>query len=164
MDIKRSMTAERIASLYSWDIFTLYLSDLATKAKLQNELLILEQFQEQFNWKVDLTSVLNKPYDALVLTDSEVKIMWVNGGFTKMTGYPKKEAIGKSPKMLQGKNTLNSSREFIRTSLTHGREFSAEIINYRKTGCEYLCQVEIHPIFDHAHVLRHYLALEKEIR
>ena len=164
MDIEGSLKADLIAPLHCWDIFSMHLAELAIKGKKQTELAILEQYHDSHNWNINLEKVLDEPYEALVLTDSNVCIQWVSDGFISMTGYPKNEVIGKSPKMLQGKNTTSSSRKYIRQKLYDQNAFAAEVVNYRKTGEEYFCRVEIHPIFNVSNNLCHYLALEQEIK
>ncbi len=164
MDIEGSLKADLIAPLHCWDIFSMHLTNLAIKGKTQVELANLQKYQHRYDWNIDLEKTLNAPYEALVLTDSVVCIQWVSDGFTRMTGYSKKEVIGKSPKMLQGINTTKLSRDRVRQKLFDPNPFTEEIVNYRKTGEEYICRVEIHPIFNTSNHLSHYLALEQEIK
>jgi PAS domain S-box-containing protein len=164
MDIEGTLKADLIAPLHCWDIFSMHLAKMAMKGKKQAELSILEQYRDRYQWNINLEQVLDSSYEALVLTDSGVCIKWVSEGFTKMTGYQKKEAIGKSPKMLQGINTTRSSRDRVRQKLYGPNAFTENIVNYRKTGEEYICRVEIHPLFNNSNNLCHYLALEQEIK
>jgi PAS domain S-box-containing protein len=164
MDIEGTLKADLIAPLHCWDIFSMHLAELAVKGKKRSELSILEQYQNRYHWNINLEKVLDASYQALVLTDSGVCIQWVSDGFSKMTGYPKKEAIGRSPKMLQGLNTSELSRDRVRQKLFGQDAFAEDIVNYRKTGEEYVCRVEIHPIFNNSNKLCHYLALEQEIK
>jgi PAS domain S-box-containing protein len=164
MDIKGILKADLIAPLHCWDIFSMHLAKLAIKGKRQAELENLQEYQNRYGWTINLGKVLDAQYEALVLTDWCVRIQWVSDGFTRMTGYPKKEAIGRSPKMLQGLNTTELSRDRVRQKLFGKDVFIEDIVNYRKTGEEYVCRVEIHPIFNKSNNLCHYLALEQEIK
>lgn len=97
---------------------------------------------------------------AVILTDSERRIQWVNDDFTNITGYTFEEVIGQKPSILQGKNTTKSSIERIRKGLEGLAPFKADIINYRKDGEEYLCRLVIHPIFNIEDQLTNFIAFE----
>ncbi|MDC6383942.1 PAS domain-containing protein [Flagellimonas taeanensis] len=102
-------------------------------------------------------------YDALVITDPYQNIVWVSDGFQEMTGYPKKHVLGKRPSFLQGPRTSKVSKQQIRNGLEQDRHFAGSILNYRKNGESYLCQIKIVPIYDSKSVLVNFLALEKEL-
>ena len=71
---------------------------------------------------------------AVVLTNAEKNILWVNSFFTSMTGYTLDEAVGKKPSFLQGPGTEEYQREYIRQKLNELVPFKANITNYRKNG------------------------------
>ena len=150
--------------LHSWDIFSTHLLELFKKSEASVDLSALKQYQDRFEWSIDLKQTLDTPYDALVLTDQEIAIQWVNQGFVQMTGYAKTEVLGRSPKMLQGTNTSKSSRDRVRQQLYGQQAFSEDLVNYRKNGDEYVCRVQIHPIYNTSNNLCHYLALENELK
>ena len=97
---------------------------------------------------------------AVILTNSERRILWVNDDFTKITGYKFEEVIGRKPNILQGENTEKEAIEEIRAGLKRKVSFKAEITNYRKDGEEYLCKLLIHPIFGLNGKLTNFLAFE----
>ena len=97
---------------------------------------------------------------AVILTDSERRIQWVNDDFTNITGYTFEDVIGQKPSILQGRNTTRSSIEHIRKGLENLTPFKADIINYRKDGEEYLCRLVIHPIFNIDDELTNFIAFE----
>ncbi len=165
LDHKETDKAELVPPLYCWDFFSMHLNSLATEGNKQLELAALRQYQNRHHWHVDLHEILASPYEALVLTDAGICIEWVSSGFTKMTGYAKKEALGKSPAMLlQGENTTRMSKDRVRRKLSSHDAFSEDLVNYRKCGEEYICRVEIHPLFNQKNELSHYLALEQEVK
>lgn len=111
-----------------------------------------------------VSDYLNKGYDALVLTDTSQKILWVSDGFKKMTGYSKKHALGQTPKFLQGKKTSKDKRKKIREDLATKYTFTGDLINYRKNGETYICNINIVPIFSKKDELKYFLAIEKEVK
>ena len=101
------------------------------------------------------------PNIAVILTDEQKKIIWVNDDFTFITGYTVSEAIGKKPgELLQGPNTEKEIVLKMRRSLDNNAPLKEEITNYRKNGEEYICKLVIHPIFNKDHKLTNFIAFE----
>ncbi len=130
---------------------------------INTDLEILNQLSLQYYWNNDLADVLKHSYDALVLTDSTQHIVWTNPGFFKMTGYTKEYAIGKTPRFLQGPNTIQKSKTKIRESLINNTSFTEEVVNYKKNKQGYRCLLQIFPLGEKNRTT-HYLALETELR
>lgn len=107
--------------------------------------------------------ILYGTYDALVLTRADQHIVWVNDGFQEMTGYSKSFAIGKRPGFLQGAQTSENTKQEIHEQLKTDHTFTGSILNYRKNGETYQCQIKIVPIYDSNNVLKNFLALEREL-
>lgn len=100
------------------------------------------------------------PKVAVILTDPDRKIIWVNNDFSSITGYSLQEVMGRKPSLLQGKNTEASAIARIKKGLEEQLPFKDEITNYRKNGEEYLCKLVIYPIFNEDHQLLHFIAFE----
>lgn len=148
--------------LMSWDIFMNSfhenMSDTIKKLDLEQVL----SFAKKFNWKNDLEQAFqDNNYEALIITDVKQNIIWVNKGFSKMTGYTKKEALHKSPRFLQGKNTSEIQRKNIRENLVKNRPFKQVIENHKKDNTSYKCEVKIYPLYNAE--TTHYIAFEKQI-
>ena len=97
---------------------------------------------------------------AIILTDAEKKIIWVNEGFTSITGYSLSEVIGRKPNLLQGPASEKEAISRIRKGLQHKVPLQEQITNYRKNGEKYLCKLVIHPIFNKNQELTNYIAFE----
>lgn len=100
------------------------------------------------------------PSIAIVLTDAKRKIIWVNDGFTKMTGYSLPEVVGKKPSILQGPESESNVIERIRKCLDRKIPLKEYITNYRKNGESYLCKLVVHPIFGRGGQLTNFIAFE----
>lgn len=154
---------EQVSPLLSMDIFAdAHFRSLEKGRKRMDldNLLIHDTGRE---WQFDHQLILNMDYDALVLTDANQTIKWVNKGFSKMTGYPANYALGKQPKFLQGKGTKPETRKSIREKLGKPEIFSEIVVNYRKNNEEYICEITIIPLFNRTSNLTHFLAIEKEV-
>ncbi|MDF0707756.1 PAS domain-containing protein [Flagellimonas okinawensis] len=103
-----------------------------------------------------------EPYEAMVVTSPDRQIVWVNQGFAEMTGYDKKFALGKNPKFLQGEKTEKETIHNISKHLNQQQVYSGSIINYRKNGERYRCDIKILPLYNSKQELTHFIALERE--
>ncbi len=100
---------------------------------------------------------------SVILTDANRRILWVNDQFEVMTGYNKRELIGKSPGcILQGPESSKDAILRIRKALSEEKPFEDALINYRKNGEAYVCKLAIYPIHDHQQNLINFLAFETE--
>ncbi len=97
---------------------------------------------------------------AVILTDKDRRIQWVNSDFTRITGYSISEVYGKKPSILQGVNTEPEVVESIKHALNNELPIKTEITNYRKDGEEYLCKLVIYPVFDEKEELTNFIAFE----
>lgn len=101
------------------------------------------------------------PNIAVILTNAQRNILWVNDDFTHITGYTLPEAIGKSPgKLLQGPGSEPKAIEQIRQGLAARQPFRGQITNYRKNGEPYLCKLVIHPVYNKEQELTNFIAFE----
>jgi PAS domain S-box-containing protein len=107
-------------------------------------------------------AILITTADALDEPDGPV-IVYVNPGFTKMTGYTCDEVIGKTPHILQGRLTCPTELNKIRTALQQGSSIRTELINYHKNGSSYWVEVNIVPIRDEQEKITHFVSVHRNI-
>ena len=80
-----------------------------------------------------------------------------------MTGYTAAEAIGKTPRILQGPRTDKTVLSRLRKNLEHGELFAGEAINYRKDGKEFDLEWQIAPLRNAAGKITHFVAIQRDI-
>lgn len=116
----------------------------------------------QANWveKINYVSVKKDKNIAVLVTDANLKIVFASSNIMEMNGYDYKEIIGNSPKMFQGKETSLESRQIIRKAVEKLQPFKEVILNYKKNGETYLCQIEAYPKFDKKGNFVNYIAFE----
>lgn len=136
--------------LMSWEFFNLPRAE----QKEFNEI--------QANWaeKINYLKVKQTNKSAVLVTDANLKIIFASTNITEMNGYDYKEIIGNSPKMFQGKDTSLESRKNIRIAVENLQPFKEVILNYKKNGETYLCQIEAYPKFDKQGNFVNYIAFE----
>ena len=161
-EVARIITGKAVFPIMCWDFSTNDLTNGLQYEKLKDKN-HLKTFSKQYNWQIDIDQTLDKPYDALVLTDATEDIIWVNKGFKKLTGYDAKYAVGRKPNFLQGVKTSNESRSNIKKDILKMVPFTAVIVNYRKNNEKYLCEISVIPINNHQNEITHFISLERAI-
>jgi PAS domain S-box-containing protein len=131
-------------------------------SSLRNEL-------EEYKTYLDLLErSIRNDYDSILITDLELeepgpKIVYVNDGFTRMTGYSREEVIGKTPRLLQGEKTDRKVLDKLKAKLSEGKPFFGHTVNYRKDGSEFVNQWDIHPLTDSDGNLTHWVSYQHDI-
>lgn len=115
-----------------------------------------------------LESAIENDYDSILITGVDLekpgpKIVYVNDGFCKMTGYSKEEVIGKTPRILQGPKTDQKVLDTLKKRLLEGQSFFGKAINYKKDGSEFVNQWDIHPLTDEDGNLTHWVSYQHDI-
>ncbi|HEY5314149.1 MAG TPA: histidine kinase dimerization/phospho-acceptor domain-containing protein, partial [Pirellulales bacterium] len=111
-----------------------------------------------------LSLVASNTDHAVVITDRDGLIEWVNDGFSRITGYEEFEVVGNKPgHVLQGPLTDATTVARIRAALASGESFTEEILNYHKDGHTYWVAMNIFPVLDkRGHVVR-YMAIQNDV-
>jgi PAS domain S-box-containing protein len=100
---------------------------------------------------------------AIVITDPEATIVWVNSAFTTLTGYTADEAVGLNPRVLRsGKHDEPFYRELWNTILA-GKVWRGELTNRRKDGTPYDEEMTITPVSDEGGTIRNFIAIKQDV-
>ncbi|MDX9910571.1 MAG: PAS domain S-box protein [Phycisphaerales bacterium] len=111
-----------------------------------------------------LALIARRTHNAVIITDTNARIEWVNEGFTRITGYELHEVKGRTPgSILQGPGTdpdvVARMREGIRTR----KGFREEILNYNKSGKSYWLEVDVQPLVNERGEHTGFMAIETDI-
>jgi PAS domain S-box-containing protein len=118
--------------------------------------------QEAISRKLALVAA--RTDNAVVVTDAQGRIEWVNEGFTRMTGWKLDEIIGKKPgTFLQGPGTDPATVRLISSSLREHSGVKVEILNYHRSGRTYWSALEIQPIRNEVGEVVNFMAIESDI-
>ncbi len=134
-----------------------YFTDITEERRRDEKLRLLGAAVERLN-------------DLVVITEAEdidgpdgPRIVYVNEAFERRTGFTREQVIGKTPRILQGRNTQRAELDRIRTALEQRMPVRAEVINYAKNGDEYCLEIDIVPIADETGAYTHYVAVQRDI-
>ncbi|MGC9504014.1 PAS domain S-box protein [Baaleninema sp.] len=110
-----------------------------------------------------LSSALEQSADDVIITDRHGKILYVNSGFERLTGYSKAEALGRTPAFLKsGRHDRHFYRQLWDT-IRCGREFHAVFTNRRKSGELFDEQKTIVPIRDERGEIVNFVSTGKDV-
>jgi PAS domain S-box-containing protein len=98
-----------------------------------------------------------------VVTDAQGLIEWVNPGFTKLTGYPLEEAVGRPPSLLKSGKHPPAFYANLWQTVRRGEIWEGELCNRRKDGSLYYERMTIAPVRDAAGAIAHYVAMKEDI-
>jgi diguanylate cyclase (GGDEF)-like protein/PAS domain S-box-containing protein len=109
-------------------------------------------------------AALNAAANAIVITDKDGVIVWVNRAFTHITGYRPEEAMGHMLKEriksgLQGESDI----EHLWPTILAGQTWHGELINQRKDGSLYHEEMTITPVRDENNKISNYVAIKQDI-
>lgn len=129
----------------------------------------MERDLTNFEHSHELYEILvNQISDSILVTDPQLefpgpKIIFANPAFCKMTGYLKDELIGQTPRILQGPLTNRKTMRDLKRSLTQGKDFSGETINYKKDGSSYNVEWHISAIQDSSGKILCFISIQRDI-
>ena len=149
-------------------VLTNMLDNNAVNGIVSNARDITAKIEEQDRLKL-LESVITNTTDAILITEVELqqplgpKIIFVNEAFTKMTGYSSEDAIGKTPRILQGPNSNREELAKLSRSLKKFEPYEMTTINYKKSGEEFWINFTVTPVANEQGRYTHYIATERDV-
>ncbi len=111
-----------------------------------------------------LAMIARRTMNGVIVADTKRRIVWVNEGFTRITGFTLDEVIGKVPgHVLQCEMSDPAAIATMRTALERLESAHVEIVNRGKHGNEYILDIELQPLFDDEGVHTGFMAIETDI-
>jgi len=111
-----------------------------------------------------LSMVANETDNAVLISNADRHIQYVNKGFMQMTGYTQQEVLGHiAREFLVGPKSDPATKERIEAELNAPRAFYDEIEIYRKDGSSLWISVTSNPVYDDAGQHSHYIAILADI-
>ena len=102
--------------------------------------------------------------NAVLITDIDGTILWVNPAFTHLTGYAPEEVIGQTPRLL--KSGMHSSQFYKKLweTILVGKTWRGSFTNRRKDGTPYYDEHTITPIrSDDGMRITHFVAIMNDV-
>ncbi len=96
-------------------------------------------------------------------SQSDNPLMVVNDAFVELTGYPKREVIGRNCRFLQGEKSGEDAVAAMHEAINREEPISVELVNYRKNGEEFWNKVDIAPIHDETGDVKNFVGFQTDI-
>lgn len=110
-----------------------------------------------------LAKVAQETDNAVIITNKEMRIQWVNQAFTLMSGYGFDEVFDRNPKdFLLSQNSTSEQEKLLAQAIKEVKPFSGEIINYNKQGEPYWIRMNCQPILEFGE-LQGFMSIESDI-
>lgn len=110
-----------------------------------------------------LIAAVEQTGEAVVITDLQGAIEFVNPAFEVITGYSKEEIIGKNPNILKSGKHDELFYQELWTTISSGETFKSRMVNKRKDGSEYTEEATISPIKSSDGKIVNYVAVKRDI-
>ncbi|RZL38253.1 MAG: PAS domain S-box protein, partial [Rubrivivax sp.] len=111
-----------------------------------------------------LAMVASHTSNAVMITDAERHITWVNDGFTRLCGFTAEEALGKLPsELLHSDRTDQGTVQGMREAMNVGLGCKVELRQRARDGRDFWVDVEVQPLQDGKGGLAGFMVLETDI-
>lgn len=90
-------------------------------------------------------------------------LIYVNQGFSRLTGYAIDETLGTNCRFLQGPETDANSIALIRDAIANEQHCEVELLNYRKDGSSFWNHLSITPIRNEAGQTTHFVGIQSDV-
>ncbi|MDQ5979826.1 MAG: two-component system, cell cycle sensor histidine kinase and response regulator CckA, partial [Verrucomicrobiota bacterium] len=108
-------------------------------------------------------SALGAAANAIMITDREGVIQWVNPAWTRLTGYAAEEAVGRNPRFLKSGRQDGAFYADVWRRILAGEVVQGDLVNRRKDGTLYHERQTITPIADADGRITHFIAIKQDI-
>ncbi|MEA1997237.1 MAG: PAS domain S-box protein, partial [Gemmatimonadota bacterium] len=115
--------------------FISVVSDISERRQAEDELLFLGSITQQVS-------------DAIIVTDKDYKITYINQAAENLYGYPLEELIGQTPAIVNAEPQAKDIQENIYMTLSEGKTWSGIHSNRKWDGSIFLCEMKISPLRD----------------
>nr|WP_241696948.1 PAS domain S-box protein [Mariprofundus sp. KV] len=101
--------------------------------------------------------------EAIMITDLQGTIEYINPSFSEMTGYSEQEALGQKPNLLKSGNQSEAYYKSMWDRLADGKVWHGKVVNRKKSGDFYPAMLTISPIKNEQGEITNYIALQQSL-
>lgn len=161
--IEIELTIDRAELLYfNVNHFLLYNAqgDACAICTFLKDITAVKQQQDELN---RISRGVEFSSSAVIITDLNARIEYVNPKFSEITGYSKQEVLGKTPSVLHSGETDDEYYRQLWSTIQAGCEWKNEIYNKRKDGSFYWARNSISGIRDEHGTITNYIAIQDDV-
>ena len=112
------------------------------------------------------TKAMESTADGIFIIDAQKRdfpVIYSNLSFQKITGYEKREILGRNYFSLYGADADSGIVNEIKRIIRKGRSFHAGMLNFKKNGKKYWNLLRIAPVRDPGGAVTHYVGIETDV-
>ncbi len=109
------------------------------------------------------SAALQAAANAILISNKEGEIIWINHAFTQMTNFSKEDVIGETPRMFKSGVHPKSFYQDLWETILAGNVWRGEITNLRKDGNQYIENLLITPVKNSEDEISHFVAIKEDI-
>ena len=112
-----------------------------------------------------LAKLLGEAREGVILLDAQhpdFPVLYVNGGFARLTGYSSGEVIGKNYRLLQGSDVSQPEIAVMTSALAKGAGCVVVLRNYRKDGSMFRGEFSVFPLHNAQGVLTQFIGILRD--
>jgi PAS domain S-box-containing protein len=113
--------------------------------------------------RIRLQTAIEQTTDAVVISDHQGQIQYVNPAFEETTGYTREEAVGQTHNLFRRGNYKVDDRQGLMRCVTGGSTWSGRFSTLRKDGSAYEVNATISPVRDHDDNVVNYVGVLRDI-
>jgi len=106
---------------------------------------------------------MDQSTEAILITNAQGNITYVNPAFEKISGYSRNEVLDKNPSMLQSGQHDEMFYSELWQTLSKGGTWSGRFINKKKDGSSYTEETTISPVFSDRGEIVSYVSVKRDI-
>ena len=110
-----------------------------------------------------LAAAVNQAAEAVVVTDAEGTIQYVNPAFERITGYTHDEVRGQNPRILKSGKQDDAFYRVLWETILDRRVWSGHLVNRRKDGTLYEEEATISPVVGEDGSIVNYVAVKRDV-
>jgi PAS domain S-box-containing protein len=110
-----------------------------------------------------LSNAVEQTADAVFITDRTGVIEYVNPAFEVVTGYPRVEVLGKTPRIMKSGEMSPGYYKKLWNTILNGKAFQGQTINHKRDGSKLIVEQTITPMKDQAGQITHFVSLLKDV-
>lgn len=124
--------------------------------------------QEQQELKL-LVSVITNTNDAVLIAESDpqdiigLKILYANAAFSRITGYPPEQVVGRSPALLKGFSPARNDFDKLQDAIDRVQPLKGTTMRYQRRDEEFFINLSLVPVADARGIHTHWIAIGHDV-
>lgn len=136
-------------------------NEIGTLATLIGD--VFRELKQSLEENERLAQVANGTHAGVIIADASGRIIWVNAGFTKQTGFARSDIEGRTPADIANDGHTIGALSVLSKALRFGLGCNIEALNHKQNGEPYWAAIEVRPIHTESKKIKNFILVETDI-